>query len=300
MASVPNTLPEARRPLLRRQLEHGAPLRAIECHNPLSAMIGAAAKSAGGRGFDALWVSGFANATALGLPDAELNLLERKLDHVADIAAVTSLPLIVDADTGGETLAFARTCQRLEALGVSGIVVEDKTGAKRTSLAAGVSHQLEDPGRFNAKLATARAGMQSGETMLFARTEALIAGLGVEEALARLAVYLQGPCDGLVVHSKDKSGAQVLEVLDGYCELQHRQGIAKPLMLIPTAYPHLTGTELAGRGASLIVHGNHLIRAAFLAMQQTARTILEHDRALEADQTIAPVAALIEAVGTGD
>jgi phosphoenolpyruvate phosphomutase len=297
MPLVKHILPEERRPRLGALLEAGQPIRAIECHNPLSAMLGAAAESRTGRRFDALWVSGFANATALGLPDAELNLLERKLGGVVDIAAVTDLPLIVDADTGGDALAFSRTCLRLEASGVSAIVVEDKAGEKRTSLAEGVAHQMEDPDRFVAKIAVARTAMRSADTLIFARTEALIAGLGVDEAVRRAEIYLRGAPDGLVVHSKDKSGAEVRAFLVAYRELQARVGIAKPLMLIPTAYHHIGGQELIEAGASIIVHGNHMIRAAFKAMSEAASLILENDRSLEADAVCAPVTSLFDAVG---
>ena len=119
-------------------------------------MLGARRTGAHGRRFDALWASGFAHATAMGLPDAELSWLERRLDSIADIAAVTALPIIVDADTGGDDLAFARLCRRLEALGVSGIIIEDKAGAKRTSLAASVRHQMADPTTFVRKIARPR------------------------------------------------------------------------------------------------------------------------------------------------
>jgi phosphoenolpyruvate phosphomutase len=292
-------LPEHRRPRLRAALTDGRLLRAIECHNPLSAMLGAAARGAAGQRFDALWVSGFANATAMGLPDAELSLLERRIDSLGDIAAVTSLPLIVDADTGGDDLAFGCLCRRLEMLGASGIVVEDKTGAKRTSLAASVSHEMEDPVAFVQKIAAAKAGMLSGDVMVFARIESLIAGIGMDDALARAEVYLAGAPDGIVIHSKDRSGREVLDFMARYETLQQRLGRRKPLVLIPTAYNHLTGVDLHGRGAAIVIHGNHMVRAAFEAMKRAAAMLLDHDRSLEADAVCAPVTELFDAVGVG-
>lgn len=291
-------LPETRRGLLRARLgQSGRPLRALECHDALSAMLVAAAKGTDGLRFDALWASGFAHATSLGLPDAELTLLERKLGCVAEIAAATALPIIVDADTGGDALAFSQLCLRLEALGVSAVIVEDKAGAKRTSLADGVDHEMEDPAVFAAKIATAKAAMLGGELMVFARIESLIAGIGLDDALARARHYLASEADGIVIHSKDRSGDEILAFCAGYRALQDASGVAKPLVLIPTAYPHFTGAELAEAGASVIIHGNHMIRAAFRAMQEAAAAILDHDRALEADAMIAPVSALFDAVG---
>jgi phosphoenolpyruvate phosphomutase len=297
MSLARHCLPELRRPRLRTALREQRLLRVIECHNPLSAMLGAAAEGAGGQRFDALWVSGFSNATAMGLPDAELSLLERRLDSIADIAAVTSLPLVVDADTGGDDLAFACLCRRLESLGVSALVVEDKAGAKRTSLAASVRHQMEDPRAFVGKIAGAKAAMLSPDVMIVARIESLIAGLGLADALARAEIYLAGSPDGVAIHSKDRSGREVLDFMDGYRALEQRLGVHKPLVLIPTAYNHLTGAELHACGASIVIHGNHMVRAAFEAMRQTARILLDHDRSLEADSTCAPVTALFDAVG---
>jgi len=293
-------LPEQRRPLLAAALREGRLLRAIECHNPLSAMLGAtAAFSTESRhvAFDALWASGFSHAAAMGLPDAELSMLERRIDTIADIAAATTLPIIADADTGGDTLAFVQLCRRLEAIGVSAVIVEDKTGAKRTSLSDQVVHQMEDPEVFIEKIATAKAEMLSREFLIFARIESLIAGLGLQDALSRAEVYLQGPSDGIVIHSKDKTGEDIFAFMHGYRALQQRLGVRKPLVLIPTAYNHVTGQELYERGARVIIHGNHMVRAAYRAMRDVARLLLEHDRSLEADSLCAPVSEMFEAVG---
>jgi 2-methylisocitrate lyase-like PEP mutase family enzyme len=290
-------LPEQRRPRLTMALREGRLLRAIECHNPISAMLGASATNAGGVGFDALWASGFAHATAMGLPDAELAHLERRLAVIADIAAATALPIIADADTGGDDLAFSLLCQRLEAIGVSAVIVEDKAGAKRTSLADGVVHQMEDPDIFAAKIAAAKSATLSAEFLIFARIESLIAGLGLEDAVLRAGIYLRAPSDGIVVHSKDKSGEDIFAFMDAYRTLQDRVGVRKPLILIPTAYNHVTGQELHRRGARIVVHGNHMIRAAYQAMREVSRLLLTHDRSLEADALCAPVTEIFEAVG---
>ena len=145
-------LPEQRRGKLKALLQEGRMIRAIETPNPLSAIIGAAASAAGPDGqaksFDALWLSGFTCASARALPDVELSRFERRLETIEEIAAATDKPLIADADTGGDALAFQYLAAKLEALGVSLIIVEDKVFPKRTSLAAGVRHDLEDPVAF--------------------------------------------------------------------------------------------------------------------------------------------------------
>ncbi|MGH8320263.1 MAG: isocitrate lyase/phosphoenolpyruvate mutase family protein [Steroidobacteraceae bacterium] len=294
------SLPEVRRPKLARLLKQGRLLRAIECHNPLSAMLGATAAgehSGQLQRFDALWASGFSHAAALGVPDAELLWLERRLDAIADITSATSSPIIADADTGGDPLALVYLCRRLEAIGVSAVVVEDKTGAKRTSLADQAHHTLENPRTFAAKIAAAKAALLSGDLLIFARIESLIAGSGLDDALARAEIYLSSRADGVVIHSRDKTGEDIFAFMEEYRALQQRLGLAKPLVLIPTAYNHVTGAELHGRGAAVVIHANHMIRSAYQAMQRTAETILSHDRSLEADALCAPVSALFDAVG---
>ncbi|MDH3231487.1 MAG: isocitrate lyase/phosphoenolpyruvate mutase family protein, partial [Alphaproteobacteria bacterium] len=171
-------LAEHRRGLLKAMLAEGRKLRAIEAHNPLSGLIGneAAVDGPGGasKEFDALWLSGFTCASSRALPDVELARQEKKLETIEEIAAATDKPLIADADTGGDALAFRYLCTRLEALGVSLIIVEDKVFPKRTSLAAGVHHDLEDPAAFADKIAQGKAAMLSGEVLVFARIESLI------------------------------------------------------------------------------------------------------------------------------
>jgi 2-methylisocitrate lyase-like PEP mutase family enzyme len=294
------SLPEHRRPRLAAAFRERRLLRAIECHNPLSAMIGASAVGSVGPNqlrFDALWASGFSHATAMGLPDAELSLLERRIDTIGDIAAVTALPIIADADTGGDDLAFVQLCRRLEGLGVSAVFVEDKSGAKRTSLADNVAHQLEDPRIFAHKIGVARKSVLTADFLIFARIESLIAGAGLVDALARAEIYLQSAADGIVIHSKDKTGEEVFAFMEAFAALKKKLRIDKPLVLIPTAYNHVTGAELHQRGAQLIVHGNHMVRAAFRAMKNAATSLLEHDRSLEADGVCASVNEVFDAVG---
>lgn len=294
-------LPEARRPALKQMLRERRLLRAIECHNPLSAVLAATAAHEDGGArleFDLLWASGFSHATALALPDAELASLERRLDAIADIAAVTSKPILADVDTGGgDTLALGALCRRLEDLGVSGAVVEDKAGAKRTSLAEGAHHVLEDPHIFCARIAAAKERLLSGDFLLFARIESLIAGQGLPDALARAEVYLRSAADGIVIHSKERSGAEAQRFMEGYRRAEQKLGIEKPLVCIPTAYHHITGAELHRLGARIVIHGNHMIRAAYRGMQQAAQLILRHDRSAEADALCAPVSEIFGAIG---
>ncbi len=293
------TLPERRRPLLKKLLRESRLLRAIECHDPLSALLGCNAESGdhARTQFDILWASGFSHATSLGLPDSEMAILERRIDTIANVAAVTAKPILADADTGGDAMALLALCRRLEQIGVGGAVVEDKTGAKRTSLASEVRHELEDPAVFVHKIKHAKEGLLTADFLLFARIESLIAGAGFDDAIMRAETYLHSAADGVVIHSKDRTGAEIVAFMKEYGRLQTALGVEKPLVCIPTAYPHMTGAELRQLGASIVIHGNHMIRAAFRGMQLAARSILDHDRSLEANAVCAPVDELLQAIG---
>ncbi len=292
-----------RRGLLKAMLETGRRIRAIEAHNPLSGLIGneaaIATRDGGRKAFDALWLSGFTIASSRALPDAELARLEKRLETIEEIAAATDKPLIADADTGGDALAFRYLCTRLEALGVSLIIVEDKVFPKRTSLAAGVRHDLEDPAAFADKIAQGKDAMLSGEVLIFARIESLIAGAGLDDALVRARAYLESAADGIVIHSKDRSGEEVFAFIDRFNALRKETGIDKPLLCIPTAYNFVRDEELFDRGVSIVIHANHLLRAAFLAMERACRTILEADRSLEADEICVDLPRLFALIGTG-
>ena len=300
MLLVRSILPEVRRPLLKQLLSKPRLLRAIECHSPISAVLGATAMSRDNGQpveFDVLWASGFSHATALALPDAELATLERRLDAIADIAAVTSKPILADGDTGGDAMAFGYLCRRLEDLGVSGVVLEDKAGSKRTSLADDAKHELEDPETVCWKISAAKDRLLSDDFLIFARIESLIAGVGMADAVSRAERYLLSDADAIVIHSKDSSGAEAIRFMEAYRRLQQQTGVSKPLVCIPTAYNHLTGAELHKHGVRLVIHGNHMIRAAYRSMQQAAEMILQHDRSSEADAVCASVQELFGAVG---
>lgn len=303
MAGWVGTLPEAKRPLLRARLAQPGVLRVMETHNPLAAMIAGHAEAPGPDGkparFDGLWLSGFSIATSRALPDAEMLMLERRLETIEEIASVTDRFMIADGDTGGDANALSHSCRRLEALGVSAIVVEDKIFPKRTSLADGVAQHLEDPANFAAKLGAAKAALRSPDFLVFARIEALIAGAGLDEALRRARIYLASDADGLVIHSKQKQPDEVFAFAEGYRRLQDELGRRKPLMAIPTTYNSVTEAELGARGFSIVVYGNHQIRAAFAGMQRACQSILGHGRSLEADAVCAPLPEVFKTIGTG-
>ena len=292
-----STLPESRRPKLRSLVQSGAPIRAIEVHSGLSAMVCSQAVGPAGLGpsaqFDAFWVSSLTGSASRGLPDMEMYAVERRLELVDEVCHATTRPIIVDGDTGGEATALEYLSVRLEAMGVSAVVVEDKQHPKRNSLSLDSSHVLEQPDLFAAKIRRARRALRSDSFMIFARLESLIAGETVEDALRRAEIYVAAGAHGVMIHSKDKDAGPIFEFLDRF----RRLGYTEPVICVPTTYNSVRAQELFDRGAQIVIHANHMLRAAHFAMRQACETILANDRTLELDNMCTPVTELFRLVG---
>lgn len=284
--------PESRRGSLRRLLQLKKPIRVIEASNGLSGLIVENAsftdpETGQVRTYDGMWVSSLCDSTFKGKPDIELVDFTSRVRTIEEIMEVTTKPIILDGDTGGKTEWFTHNVRTLERLGVSAVIIEDKTGLKQNSLfGTSVQQTQDDPHAFAAKIAAGKKAQRTRDFMIFARIESLIAGKGIEDALARADVYLEeGGADGIMIHSKEKSGEDIVEFM--------RQFRGKwpevPIILVPTSYNHLTEEELADEGANVIIHANHLTRAAYVAMRDVAQSILEHHRSKEADCTILPI-----------
>jgi phosphoenolpyruvate phosphomutase len=303
MSFYTNLLPELRRGALRRKLAAGENLRLIEAHSGLSAIIGGNARlTAKDRllEFDGLWLSSLTSSAARGLPDMEMYLFERRLELIEEIINAVEKPAIVDGDTGGSATALEYLCRRLEAMGVSAVVIEDKQQPKRNSLSAAGGHVLEDPNAFGAKIARAKRMIRSPDFMIFARIESLIAGESVADALARTRIYVDSGVDGIMIHSRSRSRDAICAFLGGYAELFDDAAHRPPVMCVPTTYNAMTAQELFDRGARIVIHANHLLRAAIFAMQRVCEDILRNDRTLEVDNICTPVAELFRLVGYDD
>ena len=247
-------LPEARRGQLHELLGQGRCIRAVEAHSGLSALVasGATCRDDDGRvvQFDAIWSSSLTISAAQGLPDCELDGIERRLDIIQEVLHATDRPVIVDGDTGGEPVNFAHVCARLERMGASAVVVEDKQHPKRNSL-IDAAHHLADPDEFAAKIRLGRSVLQSDDFIVFARLESLIAGADVDDALARAETYLLAGADGVMIHSKARDPEPVFAFLDGYRDLSARLGFRRPVICVPTAYNAVTADALHARGANI-------------------------------------------------
>ena len=292
------TTPDLRLKTLRRLIDAKPVVRIIEAHSGLSGLIAEhceAVKDDGIRTFDGMWASSLTDSTSKGKPDIEAVDLTTRLQSLTDILECTTKPIIFDGDTGGRSEHFVFTVRTLERNGVSAVIVEDKTGLKQNSLfGTEVTQELSPISDFCEKIAAGKRAQVTNEFMIIARLESLIAGLPVEDALVRARAYTEAGADGVMIHSKEKSG----EDIRAFCQAFRASFPAAPIVLVPTTYNQFSEAELAGWGANIVIYANHLLRASYPAMMNAARAILEHERALEADKLCMPIKEILNLIQT--
>lgn len=271
---------------LRAKLNVEKPALAMAAHNPLAAKLAAEA------GFDAIWGSGFELSASYAVPDASILPMGTHLEMMRAIGEVQKAPVIADIDTGfGNAVNVAYAVPRYIAAGVAAVVMEDKTFPKDSSLRPGGRQELLPVEEFQGKIEAARA---AGDALVIARTEALIAGLGQEEALKRGAAYAEAGADAVLIHSKQKTPDEILS----FCRAWPG---TVPLVLVPTSYPQLSFAEVAALGkVGLIICGNHAIRAAVGAMRDTFRDILAQGGIGGVESRIASVADVFALQGDAE
>ncbi|CAH2604507.1 Phosphonopyruvate hydrolase [Rhodovastum atsumiense] len=260
---------------LRARLTPDRPAIAMAAHNPLAAKLAAEA------GFDAIWGSGFELSASYAVPDANILSMDTHLAMMRAMVEVQPAPVVADIDTGfGNAVSVAYAVPRYAAAGVAAVVMEDKTFPKDSSLRPGGRQVLVPMAEFQGKIEAARL---PGGPLVVARTEALIAGLGRDEALRRAEAYAEAGADAVLFHSKQKTPDEILEVCRAWSG-------RVPLVLVPTAYPQLSFAEVAALGkVGLIICGNHAIRAAVAAMRDTFARILAEGGLAGVEDRIASV-----------
>ncbi len=292
------TLPEYRRSSLRSLINDKPFLRVLEASNGLCGLIAEHTIIQDEDGnmieFDAMWMSSLCHASFKGKPDIELVDMSEKINAVNDIMEVTTKPIILDGDTGGQVAHFCRYVRTLERLGVSAVVIEDKRGEKKNSLyGTDRPHELEDVIAFSEKIRRGKQAQITDEFMIFARIESLIVGKTAQDAMERAKKYIEAGADGIVIHSAKADGYGVFD----FASLFKSEFPEVPLVFIPTAYNHFTDKELHQRGADIIIYANHLMRSAYKAMSKTAETILRDGRSKYVDENYCePVKSILNLI----
>jgi phosphonopyruvate hydrolase len=261
---------------LRAKLDVHRPALAMAAHNPLAAKLAATA------GFDAIWGSGFELSASFAVPDASILSMNTHLEMMRAMCTAQDAPVIADLDTGfGNAVNVAYVVPQYAAAGVAAIVIEDKTFPKDTSLRPGGRQELVPVEEFQGKIAAAKA---TASILVIARTEALIAGAGQDEALRRGEAYAEAGADAVLIHSKQKTPDEIV----AFCKAWPGRA---PLVLVPTSYPQLSFADIGALGkVGLIICGNHAIRAATAAMQSVFRRILAEGGIAGVEKDIVSVA----------
>lgn len=291
--------PQMRMKSLKERIYSKKPVRILEAHNGLTGLIvekTKVEKDGKVREFDGMWISSLCDSTAKGKPDIELVDLTSRLNTINDILEVTTKPIIVDGDTGGQIEHFVYTVKTLERLGVSAIIIEDKTGLKKNSLFGTEVKQTQDTiGHFCEKIRAGREARVTSDFMIISRIESLIAKAGMDDAIKRAEAYIEAGTDGIMIHSKEKDGTEIIEFCEKYAKLERRV----PLIVVPTSYNFMKEEQLVELGISVIIYANHLIRSAYPAMVNTAKSILENERSKEASENCMPIKEILTLIPGG-
>ncbi len=287
------SMPEFRRARLRKLLNMVPIVKTIEVHSGLTGLIAEKTIVAEGDAidqFDAMWISSLCDSTEKGKPDIELVDMTSRFRTIEDVMEVTTKPIIFDGDTGGLTEHFVYTVRSLERMGVSAVIIEDKTGLKKNSLfGTEVKQTQASIEEFSAKIAAGKRAQLSDDFMIIARIESLILEQGMEDALERARAFVKAGADGIMIHSRKKEPDEILK----FCDKFRLGDESTPIVVVPSSFNTITEEELAEHGVNICIYANQLLRAAFPAMENAAKSILKHHRAKEIDSELMSIKQII-------
>ena len=287
------SMPEFRRSQLKRRISIRGLVKAMEVHNGLTGLIVEKTIVAHERQldqFDAMWISSLCDSTAKGKPDIELVDMTSRMRTIEEVMEVTTKPIIFDGDTGGLIEHFVYNVRTLERMGVSAVIIEDKTGLKKNSLFGTEVEQTQDSiENFCEKIKAGKAVQLSNDFMIIARIESLILEKGMKDALNRAYAYVKAGADGIMIHSRKKEPDEILEFCDKFREKDKNT----PIIVVPSSFNSVTEEELAEHGVNICIYANQLLRAAFPAMENAAKSILMHHRAQEIDSELMSIKKII-------
>ena len=276
--------PEIRSARLHRLINAKDIVRVMEAHNGLSGLI-VEQTSINHNGydkeFDALWISSLTQSSAKAKPDNGFLDASTRISALGEILDVTTKPIIYDGDSGGPAEHFVFTVRELERLGISAIIIEDKVGLKKNSLfGTEVAQEQDSIENFCNKIASGKVNQITKNFMIIARIESLILEKGMDDAITRAKAYLSAGADGIMIHSRKKTFDEIKEFAKHYSAIPNK----KPLVVVPSSYSHITEKELIENGINIVIYANQMLRAAYPAMVNVAKSILTHHRAKEADE----------------
>ncbi len=257
----------------------------MEAHNGLSARVAEEA------GFEGIWGSGLSISAALGVRDHNEASWTQVLEVVEFMADATSVPILLDGDTGyGDFNTMQRVIRKLEQRGVAGVCIEDKIFPKTNSFIRGAGQPLANIDEFAGKIKAGKDAQRDDDFVIVARVEAFIAGWGLEEALKRAEAYRVAGADAILMHSALRQPTEILAFLKEW-------GNRLPVVIVPTKY-YQTPTEVFREAkVSLVIWANHLMRSALKVMQATARQIHGDQSLINVEEGVAPLAEVFRIQG---
>ncbi len=286
--------PDIRRSKLRRLLNSKTIIKFMEVHNGLTGSIVENIKSKNDNDeFDGMWCSSLTESTSKSKPDIEAVDVTSRVQSLNEIIEVTTKPIIFDADTGGLIEHFKFTLRTLERLGVSAAIIEDKIGLKKNSLFGNEVDQLQDSvENFSKKISSAKKFQVTDDFMIIARIESFILDKGLDDALHRAEKYIEAGADGIMIHSRKEDPAEIFNFCKEYNTFKNKV----PLVAVPTSYNKVNEDELKKNGINVVIYANHLIRAAYPAMVDAAKSILHHKRSYEIDDKLMSIKDILKLI----
>ena len=291
-----STTSEIRKFKLSRLLKLKKIVKILEAHNPIGGLIIDNLNIDHEKKydeFDGVWCSSLTDSSSRGKPDNMSLDLTTRANWLSEMFEVTSKPVVYDADNGGNIEHLKFLSRRLEKLGVSAIVIEDKIGVKRNSLFKDQSNTKLDsiPGFVN-KIKTIKKSRISKNFLIIARLESLIVKRGMKDALKRAENYSKAGADLILIHSKEKTSKEIFK----FAKLFKKSKFFKPLVAVPSTYSSVKESELIKHGFKLVIYANHLLRASYFSMVETAKTILKFQRSKETEKKIISIKKIIELI----
>jgi len=285
---------DVRRSRLRRLIDAKPIVKILEVHNALSGLIAENTivdKDGVDVSFDGVWSSSLTDSTAKGKPDIEAIDMTSRINIVNEVFEVTTKPMIFDADTGGRTEHFEFTVKSLDRTGISAVVIEDKTGLKKNSLFGNDVKQTQDSiDNFCNKIRVGKAAQISDDFMIIARIESLILEAGMEDALIRAGAYINSGADGIMIHSRHKDPAEIIEFMKEFRAVDN----VTPVVVVPTSFNSVTVEEFEDMGVNIVITANHMLRSAYPAMLKVAKSVLKNGRSLEAEPDCMSIKEILE------
>lgn len=287
----------ARQSRLRRLISARPVVKILEVHNALSGLIAEnATETIEDKSivtFDGMWSSSLTDSTSKGKPDIEAVDTTARLTTINEIFEVTTKPLIYDADTGGKAEHFEFTVRSLERTGVSAVIIEDKTGLKKNSLFGNDVSQTQDSiENFCHKIKMGKSAQITKDFMIIARIESLILEAGMDDALERAFAYVDAGADGVMIHSRLKDPAEIIEFVTKFREKDKHT----PVVVVPTSFNSVTTDEFANIGVNVVIYANHMLRAAYPGMMNVAKSILKNKRTLEAEPDCMSIKKILDLI----